>query len=67
MRKTLQKVMMLGFLLWAGTSWAITQEDGVYQIKTSADFKAFADMINNGQTEINAVLTSAAIRPTSRL
>lgn len=58
MRKTLQKVMMLGFLLWAGTSWAITQEDGVYQIKTSADFKAFADMINNGQTEINAVLTA---------
>ena len=58
MQKALQKVMMLAFLLWAGTSWAITQKDGVYQIKTPVDFKAFADMINNGETNINAVLTA---------
>ena len=58
MLKNLRKAFLLVALLLTGTSWAITQEDGVYQIKTAADFKAFADMINNGETDINAVLTA---------
>ena len=58
MLKNLRKVMLLAALLLTGTSWAITQEDGVYHLKTAADFKAFADMINSGETGINAVLTA---------
>ena len=58
MLKNLRKVMLLAALLLTGTSWAITQEDGVYQLRTAADFKAFADMINSGETGINAVLTA---------
>ena len=38
--------------------WALDQKDGVYQIGTSAELAEFAALVNEGNTTVNAVLTS---------
>ena len=40
------------------TVWALSQVNGVYQIGSGADLKAFADLVNGGTTGANAVLTA---------
>ena len=60
MRKNLLNVCLSGLLFLAGTSsWALDEKDGVYQIGSAADLKAFAELVNanNGQS-FNAVLTA---------
>ena len=39
-------------------AFAIEQADGVYQIGTAAELAEFAALVNGGNTDINAVLTS---------
>ena len=55
----------LSFLLTAlmfvlGTSaWALEKDaDGIYQIGTAEDLVAFAELVNGGETAVNAVLTA---------
>ena len=49
----------MGMMLLAGTSvWALSQVDGVYQIGTGDDLKAFAELVNSGEVDANAVLTA---------
>ncbi|MBQ3908331.1 MAG: hypothetical protein II746_03940, partial [Bacteroidaceae bacterium] len=59
MNKLLHKTMVLAMLLCFATSmWAIEAVDGVYQISSAADLKAFAELVNGGQNEIQAVMTA---------
>lgn len=37
---------------------ALEQIDGVYQIGSLDDYKAFAELVNGGTTDANAVLTA---------
>ena len=39
-------------------AWALDQKDGAYQIGTAAELAEFAALVNEGNTGINAVLTS---------
>ena len=49
----------MGIMLLAGTSvWALDKVDGVYQIGTAADLKAFAQLVNGGEVNACAVLTA---------
>ena len=38
--------------------WALEEVDGVYQISSAADLKAFAELVNGGQNTVSAVLTA---------
>ncbi len=59
MNKYLHKAMAALMLLCIGTSmWAIEAVDGVYQISSAADLKAFAELVNGGDNEISAVMTA---------
>jgi hypothetical protein len=40
------------------TAWALSEVDGVYQIGTAADLKAFAELVNGNKPYANAVLTA---------
>ena len=59
MRKTLLNVCLLAATMLMSTAgWALDKVDGVYQIGTAADLKAFADLVNSGETYACAVLTA---------
>jgi len=59
MSRNLLKVAALLPLLIAGMSArAIDIVDGVYQIGTPQDFTEFAELVNTGETSINAALTA---------
>ena len=59
MRKKLLNLCMTALLGAVSTSaWALSQVDGVYQIGTAADLKAFADLVNGGELYANAILTA---------
>nr|MCR4921464.1 hypothetical protein [Bacteroidaceae bacterium] len=59
MRKQLLKMCLSAAMLLAGTTaWALDKVDGVYQIGTAEDLKAFADLVNSGELTANAVLTA---------
>ena len=38
--------------------WALSQKNGIYQIGTDEDLVAFAELVNKGSANINAVLTA---------
>ena len=60
MRKKLLNVCLSAALLLASSAtWALDEKDGVYQIGTADDLKAFAELVNanNGQS-FDAVLTA---------
>ena len=59
MRKTLLNLCVVTLLSVVSTSaWALSQVNGVYQIGSAADLKAFADLVNSGTTGASAVLTA---------
>ncbi len=59
MKEKLLRMCLMGMMLLAGTSvWALSQVDGVYQIGTGDDLKAFAELVNSGEVDANAVLTA---------
>ena len=59
MKKKLLNVCLTALLSIVSTSaWALSQVDGVYQIGTAADLKAFAELVNGGELYANAVLTA---------
>ena len=39
-------------------AWALEKVDGVYQIGTAEDLKAFAELVNGTEPAANAVLTA---------
>ena len=59
MKEKLLRMCLMGMMLLAGTSvWALDKVDGVYQIGTAADLKAFAQLVNGGEVNACAVLTA---------
>ena len=59
MRKTLQNLCLTALLSVVSTAaWALSDVDGVYQIGTAADLKAFAELVNSGELYANAILTA---------
>lgn len=58
-RKSALRCFLSAILLLASTvTHALDAVDGVYQIGSLEDYKAFATMVNDGNNAINAVLTS---------
>ena len=51
-------MLLTAFLAVSGSAWALSQIDGVYQIGTAEDLKAFAELVNGGEMYANAVLTA---------
>ena len=59
MRKELLNLCLTAVLSIASTTaWALDQVDGVYQIGTAEDLKAFAELVNGENPYANAVLTA---------
>ena len=59
MKKFLHKVwVMLMVATVSMPMWALEEVDGVYQISSAADLKAFAELVNGGQNTVSAVLTA---------
>ena len=59
MNKILHKVwVMLAVFAVSMPMWALEEVDGVYQISSAADLKAFAELVNGGQNTVSAVLTA---------
>ena len=59
MRKNLLNLCMTALLgLASTTAWALSEVNGVYQIGTAADLKAFAELVNGGDLYANAILTA---------
>ena len=59
MRKKLLNACLLAMMMVTSTTaWALSQVDGVYQIGTAEDLKAFADLVNGGDSYACAVLTA---------
>ena len=58
-RISLLRCCIAASLLVASTiAQALDQVDGVYQIGSLEDYKAFAELVNNGESSSNAVLTA---------
>lgn len=58
-RISLLRCCIAASLLAASTiAQALDQVDGVYQIGSLEDYKAFAELVNNGESSSNAVLTA---------
>ena len=54
-----KKLSLFVLTLLVGMSvWAQEQQDGVYQISSAQDLVDFAAVVNNGETNANAVLTA---------
>ena len=52
MNKLLHKTMVLAMLLCFATSmWAIESVEGVYQVSSAADLKAFAELVMAARTK----------------
>ena len=59
MNKILHKVwVLLAAFAVSMPMWALEEVDGVYQISSAADLKAFAELVNGGQNTVSAVLTA---------
>ena len=59
MNKILHRIGAMLMLSLVGMPlWALTEQDGVYQIATAADLVEFAGIVNDGATTANAVLTA---------
>ena len=59
MRKQLLRGSLAGlFLLMSAGTWALDQVDGVYQIGSTQDLVDFAAVVNEGENNVNAVLTA---------
>ena len=54
---TLILILMALMCLWGANAWALEEKDGVYQIGNGEDLVAFSELVNNGETSANAVLT----------
>lgn len=52
-------IFLFTLISMIGTNvWALEQKDGVYQIGTVEDLVAFAELVNGGEHNANAVLTA---------
>ena len=58
MKRVISSLLLTAFLAVSGSAWALSQIDGVYQIGTAEDLKAFAELVNGGEAYANAVLTA---------
>ena len=59
MSKRLLNLCLTALLSVVSTSaWALSQVDGVYQIGSAADLKAFAELVNSTEPYANAILTA---------
>ena len=59
MRKKLLNLCMTMLLSVVSTAaWALSEMGGIYQIGTAEDFAAFAELVNGGERNANAVLTA---------
>ena len=56
MKKRINTAMLT--LIVSMSAWALEPVDGIYQIGSAADLNEFAELVNSGATEINAVLTA---------
>ena len=57
--KNLLNLCMTALLsVFSTAAWALSEVNGVYQIGTADDLKAFAELVNGGQPDANAVLTA---------
>ena len=57
-KKLLNLCMTALFGAVSTAAWALSEVGGVYQIGTAADLKAFAELVNEGNPYLNAVLTA---------
>ena len=57
-RKLLNLCMIALFSVFTTAAWALSEVGGVYQIGTAEDLLAFAELVNGGQVNANAVLTA---------
>ena len=59
MKKKLVNLCMTALLsVVSTTAWALSEVNGFYQIGSAADFKAFAELVNGGKRDANAILTA---------
>ena len=59
MRKRLLNLCLTALMSVVCTAaWALSDVGGVYQIGSAADLEAFAQLVNDGQVNANAVLTA---------
>lgn len=59
MKKFLRKMCMLTLALgFSSSAWAIEEVDGVYQIGSAQDMAEFAQVVNELNANVNAVLTA---------
>lgn len=60
MKKSRLKAWLSLAVLWlvSSNAWALDQKDGVYQIASASDLAAFAELVNGGETAVDAVLTA---------
>ena len=57
MRKRLLNLCLAALLCASSTAaWALSEEDGFYQISSAADYAEFAALVNGGQKSANAIL-----------
>ena len=58
MTRKLTSMLVVAFACLSSTStWALDKEDGAYQIKEPADLVEFANIVNSGEANANALLT----------
>ena len=56
MKKRINTAMLT--LIVSMSAWALETVDGIYQIGSAADLNEFAELVNSGTTDANAVLTA---------
>ena len=49
-KKLLYLCLMTIMMVFSMSAYALDKKDGVYQIETASDFKAFAELVNGGDT-----------------
>lgn len=57
-KKLLYLCLMTIMMVFSMSAYALDKVDGVYQIGTASDFKAFAELVNGGETYACAELTA---------
>ncbi len=57
-KKLLHMCLMTIMMVFSMSAYALNKVDGVYQIGTADDLKAFAELVNGGEAYANAVLTA---------
>jgi hypothetical protein len=62
MRRKLLNVCLMAILcLTSTTVWALDKVGDAYQIGSAEDLRAFAELVNGGETLANAVLTADVV------